>query len=353
MLMTWDFKLQAELSKYSSLQITRSYYGVGSFEVRIHRTQPGALELMPGKVLFLSDALHKAMLIEKTVSTDDQITASGKLIKGIASRRVCVPPATDDGHFGWDRFIGSAEAAYHHYAAAYLYAPEDAKRAIPLLDGTKNQDRGMVLPWQSRFGNLDALLKEIGEATGVGWDVRPDFAAKRYIFEAVVGRDFTTGPSKVVLSTDNRNLSGATHTLDEMAAKSTAYVGGAGEDENRLILSFENEVAGLARRETWVDGGSIEDVSMLELAAKNKLDAAEEKDTLTAEVLDTGLARYGRDYDIGDKVIIQTNGYQAMTRLIEMRESYETGTRSLSATFGAAPVTLTSELQPRGSVAIR
>ena len=352
-LMTWDFDLQAEFPHFVSLQLTRSYYGLGSFTLQVAQQARGADQLAIGRVIFLSNALHKAMLIEKVVTKDGKITASGKPLKGMAARRLCVPPTIDDGYFGWDRYIGSAEAAYHHYAAANLYNPEDEKRKVPRLVGGPNQDRGVSLPWQSRFGNLDALFADIGAVTGIGWDIVPDFGGRAYIFQAVEGRDLSTGPQKVVLSEGNRNANKVALTVDTTAQRTTAYVGGSGEDENRLILSEGNALEGLERREVWVDAGSIFATEMLALAGQKRLETAGEKRTLNAEILDSGLCRYERDYDVGDIVNLSGAGGHAATRLLEMRETYEAGGRKLDAIFGDEPITITSALRGVTPSAVR
>ena len=93
------------------------------------------------------------------------------------------------------------------------------------------------------------------------------------------------------------------------------------------------------RRETWVDAGSVADTDMLRAAARQKLDGAQQKELLTAEMLEGGLTRYERDYDLGDNILLRGAGWQTATRLLEVRESYEGGGRKLSATFGATPIT--------------
>ena len=345
MLMDWDFHLLAELSMVESLQLNRGFWGVGAFELRIHPKARGAGELQAGRVLFFPNALHKAMLIDKVAYKADQVSVSGKMLKGIAGARVCVPPSTDLEHFGWDRYMGSAEGAYHHYAAANLYNPEDGKRKIPRLYGAPSQERGITLPWQSRFGNLDALFADIGETTELGWDIVPDFGGAQYLFTVAEGRDLTGGTGKVTLAQRNHNAEGVVFTLDRTALKTTAYIGGTGEDENRLILSEGNALAGLERWETWVDAGSIAETEMLRLAGQKRLETARVKETFMAELRDSGLCRYERDFDLGDKMILIGEDLQAEARLVEMRETYEGGARKLQATFGAAPVTWARELR--------
>jgi hypothetical protein len=192
---------------------------------------------------------------------------------------------------------------------------------------------------------------DIGETTEVGWDIVPDFAAKQYVFRAVAGRDLTRGLGRSVVAEYNQNAGNITLTFDATAAKTTAYIGGSGEDENRLIISEGNEVTGLDRRETWVDAGSILDTDMLQLAGRNKI--VKVKETLTAELADAGLCRYERDFDIGDKVVLESGAARSEVRLLEVREAYADGGRTLSATFGTAPVTLFTDIQGMKNQTVR
>ena len=74
---------------------------------------------------------------------------------------------------------------------------------------------------------------------------------------------------------------------------------------------------------------------------------------MTAELMDSGLCRYGRDYDLGDVVTVMADNRRMDARLTAVEETYENGKRTLRATFGEGPVTLTGLLrnQMRGSIA--
>ena len=103
--------------------------------------------------------------------TGRRLTADGTLLKGLAKRRICVPPLVTGGaynQFGYDLFTGDAESAYLHFAANNLTAPEDAARAMPRLELAQNLHRGAELPWQARFERLSDLFEDIGAATGLG-----------------------------------------------------------------------------------------------------------------------------------------------------------------------------------------
>lgn len=355
MLMDYDFDLLAELPSYTGLNVKRCFWEVGSFKLTLKRGMPGWNRLRRDTVLYFPERPEIALLIEKVTMSEQQVVADGVPLKGLCKRRICVPPsveAADDQYlaFGWDRYTGSAESAYLHYAANNLTAPEDVKRKLPRMVLAEDGQRGETLPWQARFDKLHELFKDIGEATGLGWDIRPDFRHKQYVFGAWVGSDLTAGNRRAALSRELGNVDGTTLTDDGSTELGTIYAGGSGDDEQRLILSVGNEAEGIARREGWTDVSGVEDVGMLRLGARRKLTPP--KLTMNVTVRDSGLCKYGRDYDLGDTVTVMADGRQMNARLIAMEETLEQGVRKLKATFGDAPVTLTSLLrgQSKGTV---
>ncbi|MBE5794679.1 MAG: hypothetical protein E7323_08385 [Clostridiales bacterium] len=347
MLMNMDFVLLAEIPLYQSLIIKRELYGPGSFKLTVKRGAPGGQMLARDLLLFLHGRTDTMLLIEKVTRAEDSITADGLMLKGLAARRICVPPTADSSDpyrgFGWDRFTGSAESAILHFAAGNLTSPEDEKRRMPRMVLAKDQGRGLALPWQARFDKLTDILSSIGQATGVGWDVLPDFKNKRFIFGAWVGRDRTEGAGRAVFSREVGSITSATCTDDGSSEVGTVYAGGAGEDENRIIYSIGNELTGCSRRELFTALSGAETVEMLTLGAQQKLNPP--RLTLTAQVRDCSLCHYRTDYDVGDVVTVVDNGAQMNARLIAMQETHEKGQVNLSATFGDAPITLVSRLK--------
>ncbi len=350
-----DLRLRGELPLYGSLRFKRCFWEVGSFQLTVKRGTPGWDSLSRETLLYLPERPETALLAEKITVDEEKVTVSGVPLKGLCKRRICVPQSVQgdqyDG-FGWDRFTGDAESAYLHYAAANLTDPEDAKRKIPGLVLSENRHRGAVLPWQARFDKLTEVFADIGSATGLGWDVVPDWKAGVLRFVVTEGVDRTIGSRRAVLSRRLGNVDGASWTEDGTAEVGTVYAGGSGEDENRLILSVGNTAEGLARREGWASLNGVSDVDMLRLGAERKL--SPRKDSVTAELLDSGLCRYGRDYDLGDVVTVVADDRQMNARLTAVEETYEDGKRTLKATFGEGPVTLTGLIREklRGNICL-
>lgn len=352
MVMDFDFTLLGEIPCPLSLMVRRAYYEAGSFQMTVERD--AWTLLARDRVLYRPDRPEQAFLIHRVSRSGGRLTVDGTPLKGLARRRVCLPPLITGGpynQFGYDLFTGDAESAYLHFAANNLTAPEDAARAIPRLTLDTNLHRGPELPWQARFERLSDLFEDIGEATGVGWDIRPDFAAKRYVLGAWVGTDRTTGTGRCALSRELGNVEGGSLTEDAGSAVTVVYAGGAGEDENRLILSYGNEHEGLERYEAFEDCGSMDDAEMLALAARRKLKAPAR--TMTANVTDGGLCRYERDYDVGDVVTVVEDGYRMDARLIAMQETWEGGKRTLKATFGDPPLGVTELMRRERKRSVR
>ena len=95
----------------------------------------------------------------------------------------------------------------------------------------------------------------------------------------------------------------------------------------------------LSRRELWAEAGSLEDPELIALYAQNKLtDKAVAKVTLTADLIETGACRYGRDYDGRGQGAGQRDAASIARRSVsrKSRKRMKKGYRKLKGTFGDA-----------------
>jgi hypothetical protein len=337
--------LLAEITRYDSLRIKRKFYGTGEFEMRIHARQPGADSLEAGRVLYPTSAPEKATMIYKVAydQAKDELTVSGRTLDGWAKQRRAVPPSESDSSFGWDRITGDAESVIKHYAQVNLAAPQDAARAIPHLELEENQHRGMEsVPWQARFDALDAVLEGVCAYADIGWDIVYDPPNHRYLLRVLTGRDLTENSAvggRVVFAAGLGNLAGSVYTQDWSAAQNVLYIGGAGEDEQRLILQAtaggESAPEGLGRYETWADAGSVDNATDLLAEAAHKLADAKQGASVAATALPHGAMAYGKDWDLGDRVTVITPRARMDARILEVQETYEaTRDTQISVVFG-------------------
>lgn len=253
-------------------------------------------------------------------------------------------------NFGWDRFVGSAESAYKHFAANNLADGAEAARRIDRLTIAPDLRRGSDGAWQARFDGMAELFEKIGES-GLGWDIRPDTRAKRFVLNAFEGRELSEGSRVVAISLEAGNAAVVEREESVVGKITTCYAGGAGEDENRLILQEGERAAGWERFEKWAEAGSVDDADMLKLYARGQLQ--EGKICMSAQVLDSGACRYERDWNLGDRVRVVGSGGSMAARINEVTETHENGERKLSVVFGSAPVTVSRALRDRYGGAAR
>lgn len=333
--------LHAEIVQYTSLRIRRRHYETGEFELHIHPREVGAGALLKNRIIAPVGSSEKAMLIKKVVESEgaDDLVVTGRTLDGLTKQRIAIPPASSDGTFGWDRITSDAESVLKHYAEVNMTAPSEAARHFDFMTLETNQHRGMPnLPWQARFDKLDELLGKIAKYADLGWDIVPDSTLKQFVFRVVPGRDLTknnTAGKRVVFSADLGNVSGSTYTDDLSGMCNVAYVGGAGEDEQRLILSVGEGAQGLDRAEMWVDAGSIDNAPDLIAEGHHKLKDHQPVQTLDGTVEPFGAMQYRRDWDLGDLVTVAARRRTMDVRITEIQEVYEpTKPLSLDVTFG-------------------
>lgn len=179
----------------------------------------------------------------------------------------------------------------------------------------------------------------------------PDWKERVLRFVVREGVDRTTGSRRAVLSRRLGNVDGASWTEDGSAEVGTVYARGQRRGRESADPQRGQHGGRTGRREGWASLNGVSDVDMLRLGAERKL--SPRKDSVTAELLDSGLCRYGRDYDLGDVVTVVADDRQRNARLTAVEETYEDGKRTLKATFGEGPVTLTGLIREklRGSIA--
>ena len=357
-IMTPDFEPRGEIAVYNSLQLTHRHFGVGEFELHVHPNIANSSQLEPDNILFMIDNPYQGWIIESVNRKrgSDALVITGYSLKGLAKRRISVPPLVGS-NFGWDRIINDAETVFKHYAAANMTAPAQPGRLMPRVALAANLHRGLPsLAWQTRFEALDEVFRQIGEYADMGWDILPDFTNKLFVFDVVPGRELqegNPGNTRVTISVEMGVATVTEYSKNQTGWKNVAYTGGAGEDEGRLIQAV-GDASGLQRREMWVDAGSIDNAPELIAMGHRKLAESSIKESISAVMLDSGAFRYGRDWNLGDKVTVRSGDRQMDARFTEVREVLEQGRpRQITAVFGSAPITVTDVIRSTRNSVVR
>lgn len=366
-IMTRDFQLLDEIDRYSSLQITRSWHGIGSIDLRINRYLKGADKLLRGHIIFPHNHLNKAYQIKfREIELDENGKATENWIiralplKSWMGQRITYPPI----HTSNDNKQADAETVMLHYMANNLINPVDANRRMSDIILTANQFRGDNISWQSRYKNLAEEMAEISMLSGLGWNVDIDYETRKFAFKVLEGRNLSANQSilpPAIFSPEFNTLGQMSYVESELDYQNYAIVAGQGEGAERRIIEV-GESSGHDRYELFVDARDVSEetegdnpvqrpVVDIERDLTNrglqKLAEHEQEIYLEGQALSKSRLVYEKDYDLGDMVTLQNRewGVTLDARITEVKEIYEPGKTDIELTFGNNRPTLISKIK--------
>lgn len=365
-----NFRLLGEISRYSSLIITRKWGGVGVLEMRVNRHMAGAEHLRKGVILFPFNELNKAHVVQHMeIELDDRgrVTENWLIraphIKMMAQMRLTIP---EEGETH-DVFKGHPAEAMKYLFDRHVANPSNPDRAFPSVTVTDRMFGGGDFEWQSRYRELAEELEEISIITGVGWTVELDIKEKKMVFVPSVGVDRTfeqTENSRMLFSPEWKTLHTLSFTDSSLDYKNVAIVAGQGEGLERKVTTV-GEAKGIDRYELFVDARDVENevrpeegdpyprpeediIADLEKRGEQKLTEHEQVLHMEGKALPHPSFRYERDWDLGDVVTIRNKdwGITMDARITEVNEVYEGGSPPLiEPIFGNDKPTLINQIK--------
>lgn len=365
-IMDTDFNLINEVSQYDSLEIVRSWNGIGSVDLKINRYLKGADDLQKDRIIFPQNQLHKAyVILHRDISLDENGKASENWnikalpLKTWLSRRITLPPS----HTAYDNKQGPAETVMKHYVEINAVNPIDPMRKIPRLVIAPNLERGPTVSWSSRFKAVSEEMEEISILSGLGWNISLDIKNKQFVFDVKEGRDLTANQRNnppVIFSPEFNSLKSLNFAESSLNYKNMAYVAGQGEGIERRVVPI-GIVNGLGRHELFVDARDVEEeidvetlneenetvtekeprpeqdiINDLIVRGNQKLAENAAETYLDGQILTNSPFIYEEDYDLGDIVTQQNRqwGVTLSSPITEIREVYESSGKRIEATFG-------------------
>jgi len=316
----------------TSIRLCRRFREVGEFEMVLPLSHPMAGRIERDQILCPAGDASKAMIVE-SVTRDTgtgSMNVTGYTLSGLLRRRICVPPVHSGDAYGYDRIVADAESVMRHYVENNVVSPQsEARRMDCIVLESENEKRGMQsVPWSARFEQLDELLAAIGAYCDAGYAIVPDMQKRKLVFTYLPGRDLTgsQGSTRVTFGMHMGNVSGTVEMQSAQQEKNAAVVGGAGEDENRLILAIcPGGESGMQRREMFVDAGSVSDPQEIAYEGERRLSQHASIHSIRADVLETPSCQYGVHWDLGDLVTVTTPEVQMTARITQVQESHEAG----------------------------
>lgn len=194
----------------------------------------------------------------------------------------------------------------------------------------------------SRFKPVLDEVATLAETAGLTVDIVQDDDLKKSVLTVIEGRDFSR---RIRLSHANAGIESHTFTL-EAPTVTSVLVAGQGEGSARTLkLTHGNENTWGFRSLQFQDRRDTDDQKELDAAGVDTLTEGQERATVSLEVNDTPLLKFGRDYHLGDTVTVQLSTGVTITDTVQMAElSWDENGRTVKLQVG--PVA-DDEEQPR------
>nr|WP_243143960.1 hypothetical protein [Eubacterium sp. BL-380-WT-2B] len=340
-----------EIDNFKSTVYVRRWETFGTFEIHLEEDRPELF--VEGYYIMLNNDAYRSGIIQYYKNDSDgyepksqkDIVIKGYSLLYLLYWRITVPPATNNGYRIWNN--KPIEDIMYDLVNENAVNPSDSKRKIPQLTMGTSQHRGGKLTFQTRLKYLTDDLYTLSRQSGLGVSIKLDAVSKRFVFEVLEGRDCTYGienPRSYIFSKANNKVNKRTYTYSTMGAKNMAYIGGQGDGDDREIVTLHDELAGLERKEMFVDARDIP-----EGQTDNLLDRGNTKLEATKEVVsyefDASTEDYGTLWDLGDTAtFVDESGFIEDNRITEVREAYESSVLRIDPVFGHTEQTIVDNL---------
>ncbi len=125
-----------------------------------------------------------------------------------------------------------------------------------------------------------------------------------YQFRWYTGQLGSDKTSTIIFSLGNGNMANPVYEVDRINEKTVAFVGGKGEESDRVIVnrSGPDYVFATNDAEIFVNGSNIDTTEGLQSFGDHYLEETKKIEKFTFDVIQTDSTVYKRDYDLGDLV---------------------------------------------------
>lgn len=338
-----EMNFLGKVDRYKSLIYVRKWQSYGNFE--FHVPKPDPTLYADGNLIILDEDPERCGVIR--YSEDDEYYAKEATIKGFSllyllSDRLTVPPA-GEGY----RVFNSTPVEDIIYALVKENAVD--KRPIERLRLGESQHRGGSITFQTRYKVLSDEIETLCRQSGLGARITMNPDTQTFHFEVVEGVDRSydndlgdLGAEPYIFAKKFGNVRKRNYTHSSVGAKTTAYVAGQGEGENREIIILGDDLTDVDRREVFIDARDIEQgaSTALEDRGAAKLKEYQATDSFEFEVFTRD---YRKKWDLGDITTFHDKDldYLDNNQIVEIQETYEADGIKIEATFGDPVKTIT------------
>ncbi len=350
-----NFDTLGSIPLFRTLIWVRRYEKLGCFE--LYASKDFFDLLNSGKYLYRNDAEELGVIDEVNYAQDEnggrEAYAKGNFAEVLLADRVIASTVTLNGNI---------ETEMRQLVMQTAIAPSDQDRAVSHLRLGEVSGIAGTLDLQATGDNLSEKLYEIGNTQEISHRVRYDYLTNDLAFEVWQGkdrRDSQTENSWAIFSNSFYNIRDVVYNRNNSSYKNYAYVTGAGEGSNRIIVTVDLRRPGEERKELWVDARDLQQDdgngklistaayrAMLEQRGREKLAEYRKVETVNSKIDPNANLIYKRDFDLGDYcTYINTEiGVATDKRITEVMEIYEGGAMEISVTFGTDEISTVQQL---------
>ena len=254
---------KAAVDDYVSFVFTRSYSGVGTWQMVLPLTSQNASMILDADVISYNDKCAGLITkITKTVSdSGETLTLIGMELKGLVRQRIVIPPAGSS----YVTYRQKPHQIIHSLIRSQLTEANDDRR-IPGITGyvsSLDETIPQTLTYNGRYSDLEEDIRVLCEEYALGYYVylERDFDLYWSIYQGKDRSNKQSANPKMVFSYENDTLE--TSKLENTRNNTNfLVVAGQGEGADRAIVTV-GVATGFRRSEGFVDARDVSDDSLL------------------------------------------------------------------------------------------
>lgn len=254
-----DIEILGIFQTYEAIIWNPKFHEPGTFKAEFLFSEKMNRILQRGNILYKTDEIEPGIIKRKWLTLNNRgeevIQIQGYMAGRYLNQRII-----------WDKMImsGTPELLMRQMVIEQVISPSDESRKMPLIRLGDLQGYEGSMEKQVMYENLQETLTDISKTSELGYRLRLDVAEKLFYFEVYKGTDRTVGTENpCVFTRDYGNVRTQKYTEDETNYRNVCLVGGAGEDENRVMLTV-GEAAGIERHEMFCNASSLSDSDISE-----------------------------------------------------------------------------------------
>ena len=325
-----ELNLLGVVDYFTSLRWRRKYFEAGEFEI-VLPVNDYMMQFIDTDVIVMRNNYTEAGIIETIEfsdnGTNEEVTISGRFLTSLLARRIVKSKI----NFSGNTIEGMNTIVNAMTPLTTQWETETVTMSSPHID------------FQVTYKNVYDYLCKLSEYSNIGIRIVPNIDSKVYMFEVWKGLDRTSGQTEneeYSFSDDNYNIEQGKLIKSEKTKANYIFVGGTGEEDNRVLVTVDTGKTGFDLYEVFSDQKSLSNKDLSDSVYRAKLksigDGKVSDGTFQLEVTALVQQDYKVKWDLGDVVNIKKEKWGVYTtyRIIEVEEIIEDGKKTIYPTFG-------------------